>query len=132
MYTKFGEPDPDTGYDLGQNHESRKVVAWGGTAPADEETGAGRKPKRIWFYDVSAGPESWNGNYDVIDCESVECPDDFVPFDIPETEYRIPLIWEYACGGYHDPTVLSADLGKLTRVGRSICCSSRRRSTRPI
>ena len=114
VYTKFGEPDPDTGYDFGQN-ESRKLVAWGGTAPADEETGADHRPNRIWFYDVSAGPESWNGNYDVIDCESVECPDDFVPFDIPETEYRIPLVWEYASGGYRDPTALSADLGKLTR-----------------
>jgi len=38
VYTKFGEPDPDTGYDFGVNRQSRKIIAWGGTAPDDEET----------------------------------------------------------------------------------------------
>ena len=115
VYTKTGEPDPDTGYDFGANRSSRKLVAWGGTAPADEETGYGGKPARVWFYDVSAGPESWGGSYDVVDCEAVTCPEDFVPFDIPETEYRIPTIWEYDDGGYRDPSALGSDLGKLTR-----------------
>lgn len=115
VYTKIGEPDPDTGYDFGQNRSSRKLVAWGGTAPADEETGYRGKPGRVWFYDISAGPESWNGSYDVVDCEAVACPPDFVDFDIPESEYRIPPIWEYDPAGYRDPSALDGDLGKLTR-----------------
>ena len=45
VYTKIGEPDPDTGYDFGLNRESRKIIAWGGTTPDDEETGLG-KPRR--------------------------------------------------------------------------------------
>jgi len=54
-YTKFGEPDPDTGYDFGLNRQSRKIIAWGGTGPNDEETGFGAT-SRLWFYDLSAGP----------------------------------------------------------------------------
>jgi hypothetical protein len=115
VYTKIGEPDPDTGHDFGLLNESRKIVAWGGTAPADEETGYGGKPRRVWFYDVSAGPESWTFNYDVVDCETTECPEDFLPFDVPESEYRIPPSWEYDAAGYRDPALLSSDLGKLTR-----------------
>jgi hypothetical protein len=31
VYTKTDEPDPDTGYNFGEQRESRKLVAWGGT-----------------------------------------------------------------------------------------------------
>jgi hypothetical protein len=118
VYTKIGEPDPDTGFDFGANRASRKIIAWGGTAPADEETGSGGKPKRVWFFDISAGPESWGGNYDVVDCDvpANDCEGTgFIDFDIPETEYRIPLIWEYDAAGYRAPAQLSPDLGLLTR-----------------
>jgi hypothetical protein len=64
VYTKTNEPDPDAGSNFGVVRETRKIVAWGGSAPGDEEnetsgtayTGA---PKRLWFYDLSAGRESW-------------------------------------------------------------------------
>lgn len=46
VYTKFGEPDPDTGHDFGQLNQSRKIIAWGGTTPDDEETGLGSRGER--------------------------------------------------------------------------------------
>ena len=59
VYSKTGEPDPDTGYDFGADRDTRKIVAWGGTTPDDEETGLGRRGvNRVWFYDLSAGPEA--------------------------------------------------------------------------
>ena len=36
VYTKTDEPDPDTGYNFGEERESRKLIAWGGTTPDDE------------------------------------------------------------------------------------------------
>ena len=42
VYTKTGEPDPDTGHDFGTN-DSRKLVAWGGTTQTTRRRGsAGR------------------------------------------------------------------------------------------
>jgi hypothetical protein len=32
VYTKTDEPDPDTGYNFGELRDSRKFIAWGGTA----------------------------------------------------------------------------------------------------
>jgi hypothetical protein len=62
VYTKTGEPEPDTGFNFGVETESRKLIAWGGTTPGDEENGLGRL-RRVWFYDLSAGPESWTDNW---------------------------------------------------------------------
>jgi hypothetical protein len=107
VYTKFGEPDPDTGFDFGVNQDSRKLVAWGGTTPDDEETGLGaRGVRRVWFYDLSAGPEVWGGSYDVTrtDIDGDGAPD-----------YRLPAAWEYADGGYRSPAALTGDLSKVTR-----------------
>lgn len=107
VYTKTGEPDPDTGYDFGVNRDSRKLVAWGGTTPDDEETGLGdRGVNRVWFFDLSAGPEAWGGSYDVTN------PD--IDGD-GEPDYRLPAAWEYAEGGYRDPAELPSDLGKVAR-----------------
>jgi hypothetical protein len=108
VYTKFGEPDPDTGYDFGKNRASRKLVAWGGTTPDDEETGLGasRGVNRIWFDDLSAGPEAWGGSYDVTNAD--------LDGD-GEADYRIPPAWEYAPGGYRAPGKLTADLGRVAR-----------------
>ncbi len=94
VYTKTDSPDPDTGYNFGVLRPSRKMVAWGGSHG------------RTWFYDLSAGPDSWTGNYDV-DNADVDGDD--------EADYRIPVIWEYAAGGYRDPAALSSDLGLVTR-----------------
>ena len=66
VYTKTDEPDPDTGYNFGIERDSRKMIAWGGTTPDDEESGLGSL-HRIWFYDLSAGPEGWTDNWNVDD-----------------------------------------------------------------
>jgi hypothetical protein len=107
-YTKFGEPDPDTGYDFGVNRQTRKIIAWGGTTPDDEETGLGaRGIRRIWFYDLSAGPESWTDNWNVTDAD--------VDGD-GRADYRMPPIWEYLTpGGYRAASALASDLGKVAR-----------------
>lgn len=99
VYTKTDEPDPDTGYNFGELRESRKLIAWGGTTPDDEESGLGSL-HRIWFYDLSAGPEAWTDNWNI--------DDDF--------GYRMPPIWEYGnLNGYRPFDDLSGDLGKVTR-----------------
>jgi hypothetical protein len=76
VYTKTDEPDPDTDYNFGILRESRKMIAWGGSV------------SRTWFYDLSAGPESWTNNWIVDDDQS---------------EYHMPPLWEYRAGGYRPP-----------------------------
>ncbi|MEU4428637.1 hypothetical protein AB0F81_49135 [Actinoplanes sp. NPDC024001] len=105
IYTKTGEPDPDTGYDFGVQRESRKIIAWGGTTADDEETGLG-STRRVWFHDLSAGPEEWTGNYDV---DNADVDGDGT------ADYRMPPIWEYTADGYRSPAALAGDLGKITR-----------------
>ena len=79
--------------------DSRKLIAWGGTTPDDEETGLGSL-HRIWFYDLSAGPEGWTDNWNVDD----------------DYGYRMPPVWEYGnMAGYRPFDNLSGDLGKVTR-----------------
>jgi hypothetical protein len=106
VYTKTDEPDPDTGYNFGELRESRKLIAWGGTTPDDEESGLGSL-HRIWFYDLSAGPESWteNWNLDDADVDGNGVPD-----------YRMPPVWEYGnLSAYRPFDNLSGDLGKVLR-----------------
>ena len=124
-YTKIGEPDPDTGYDFGLLRQSRKMMAWGGTPSTDEETpvnvGGKAVDSRTWFYDLSAGPESWTDNWAVdiadIDGDGVD-------------DYRMPPIWEYrddaAAGpGAHPKDALSSDLGLVARyVGLNLLFAS--------
>jgi len=99
VYTKTDEPDPDTGYNFGELRESRKLIAWGGTAPDDEENGLGSL-HRIWFYDLSAGPEGWTDNWSIDN----------------EPGYTMPPVWEYGnLSGYRPFDDLSGDLGKVTR-----------------
>ena len=105
VYTKTDEPDPDTGFNFGVETQSRKLIAWGGTTPDDEENGLGRL-RRVWFYDLSAGPESWTDNWNVDDA-------DLNGDDVPD--YRMPPIWEYTKGGFRAPSALSGDLGKVAR-----------------
>lgn len=99
VYTKTDEPDPDTGFNFGEALHSRKLIAWGGTTPDDEESGLGSL-HRIWFYDLSAGPEGWTDNWNVDD----------------DLGYRMPPVWEYGnLSGYRPFDDLSGDLGKVTR-----------------
>jgi hypothetical protein len=104
VYTKTDEPDPDTGYNFGEIRPTRKIIAWGGSR------------SRLWFYDLSAGPEAWTDNWNVDD------PD----LDGNGTEdYRMPPIWEYDANGYRDPSALSSDLGLVTRfVGINLLFTS--------
>ncbi len=105
VYTKTDEVEPDTGYNFGLERDSRKMVAWGGTTAADEENGLG-STRRVWFHDLSAGPEAFAGSYDVT---NADLDGDGVP------DYRFPPIWEYADDGYRAPGALTDDLAKLTR-----------------
>ena len=116
VYTKIAEPDPDTGFDFGAEVDSRKLVAWGGTSSDDEETGLGRSrgTHRVWFYDLSAGPEAWAGNFDV---DNADLDGDDV------ADYRIPVSWEY--GSYRPKSELPHDLGKVVRyVGLDLLFTS--------
>ncbi|MEV7628888.1 hypothetical protein [Actinoplanes sp. NPDC089786] len=105
VYTKTGEADPDTGYDFGKERDSRKMMAWGGTTRDDEETGLG-STRRVWFADLSAGPEANMANYivDELDVDGDGQPD-----------YRMPNTWEYTDGGFRSPDALSGDLAKIVR-----------------
>ena len=99
VYTKTDEPDPDTGFNFGEVLHSRKVTGWGGTTPDDEESGLGSL-HRIWFYDLSAGPEGWTENYNIDDSPG----------------YTIPPSWEYGnTTGYRPFDDLSGDLAKVLR-----------------
>ena len=110
VYTKTDEPDPDTGYDFGTLRETRKIIAWGGTTADDEESGLG-STHRIWFYDLSAGPEAWTDNWNVDD------PDPLDPGNADaEVQYRMPPVWEYgSTAGYRPFDDLTGDLAKVTR-----------------
>jgi hypothetical protein len=104
VYTKTDEPDPDTGYNFGENRQTRKIIAWGGGH------------SRLWFYDLSAGPEAWTDNWvvDVTDLDGNDIED-----------YRMPPVWEYDEDGYRDPSALSEDLGRVTRfVGINLLFTS--------
>jgi len=106
VYTKTDEPDPDTGYNFGEERDSRKLIAWGGTTANDEESGLG-STRRVWFHDLSAGPDSFTDNWNVDD------PD--LTGDGVE-DYRLPPIWEYFTnGGYRDESKLTGDLSLLSR-----------------
>lgn len=104
VYTHIGEPKPDTGYDAGVSH-IRRFIAWGGTTPDDPETGLGRLA-RVWFYDLSAGPEYWTRNWYV---DGPDSDNDRIP------EERIPPVWEYASDGYKAPGALASDLARVAR-----------------
>lgn len=105
VYTKTDEADPDTGYNFGELRQTRKIIAWGGTTPDDEESGLGAL-HRIWFYDLSAGPEAWTDNWNVDDADLD---------GNGETDYRMPPIWEYGTDGYRPFDDLSGDLAKVAR-----------------
>lgn len=104
VYTKLGEPDPDAGFDAGM-YPSQMLSAWGGTTPDDEETGLG-SVHRVWFYDLSAGPERVARNY-IVDLKDLDG-------DGAE-DYRIPPIWEYRKDGYRSRTRITGDLAKVAR-----------------
>jgi hypothetical protein len=107
VYTKTDEPDPDTGYNFGEVRESRKMIAWGGTSANDPQNGLGRLA-RVWFHDLSAGPEAKTDNWDITNAD----------LDADKIlDYRMPPIWEYGSNRktYRRFDDLSGDLGKIVR-----------------
>ena len=97
--------DIDSGFNWGAIEENQ-MIAYGGTAHDDPEDGAGVR-HRIWFHDLSAGPDWGTANWDVDDA-------DFDGDGI--AEYRIPPVWEYGnLSAYRPFNDLSGDLAKLTR-----------------
>jgi hypothetical protein len=106
VYTKTNEPDPDTSFNFGRKDDSRKLIAWGGTPAYDEESGLG-STRRVWFHDLSAGPDSFTDNWNVDD------PD--LTGDKKE-DYRLPPVWEYyAENGYSPASRLTSDLARVAR-----------------
>jgi hypothetical protein len=106
VYEKVGEAKPDTGYDYGPSGNN-KMTAWGGTAADDPEDGHGLE-RRVWFYDLSAGPEYWTGNWNVTT--------DFDPTDgNVSSDARVPPSWEYGEDAFRSPKLLPGDLGKMAR-----------------
>lgn len=101
------DPDPDTGFDPNAASWLSDQISWGGTTADDEQNGLGTV-KRIWFYDLSAGPDGRTYNY-VLDTADVNGDGSF--------DYRIPPIWEYGnMSAYRPFDNLSFDLGLVTRV----------------
>jgi hypothetical protein len=102
VYRKTDEPDHDTGFAFGQL-SSRAIIAYGGT-PA-----AGPAVHRVWFHDLSAGPEFNTDNWNIT-------VGDFNGNG--QIEDRMPPIWEYGNPSpltFRPFNTLSADLGKVTR-----------------
>ena len=113
----FGRPDfrfhtygfsaqrPDVPVALGNTHDGQ-MIAWGGT-PADAvDTPLGRTA-RVWFYDLSAGPDAGTANW-------LLRPADINGDGVADE--RIPPIWEYGTDHWFRPfDDLTADLGKLLR-----------------
>ena len=84
------------------------MIAWGGTATDDDEGGPA-STARVWFYDLSAGPELWTDNWNIT---AANLDND------PAPDYRMPPVWE---DGNPSPDLyrpfdnLSFDLGLVTR-----------------
>ncbi|MDQ1357600.1 MAG: hypothetical protein QOG44_1973 [Acidimicrobiaceae bacterium] len=105
VFTVTNSPDPDTGVNTGLVSDRAKVAAWGGTYTPGHESRDGTR--RVWFDDVSAGPDYASGGWDLAD-RDVD-GDGYL-------DYRIPPVWEYRnTAAYRPFTSLSSDLGKLAR-----------------
>ena len=101
VYLKFDEPDPDTGVNFGA-FQSRALIAYGGTPAA-----SGAPQRRVWFHDLSAGPE-WNTTNWLLDVGDLD--------NNGRIEYRMPPVWEYGnTGAYRPFDDLSGDLAKVVR-----------------
>ena len=90
----------------GGNTHTGQMIAFGGSAPDTPYGDLGRL-SRLWFYDLSAGPE-WNtANWEL-------ATPDFNGDGVDEE--RFPPIWEYGTTHWYRPfDDLTADLAKLLR-----------------
>ena len=84
VYAPVGQHDPDTGGSVGLEDFDQKISA-GGTPADDLQTPSGSL-RRVWFYDMSAGPDynshSWDLSVKDVDGDGFN-------------DWRIPPIWEY-------------------------------------
>lgn len=114
----FGRPDfffhtygflgtrPDVPFPVGRTHGGQ-MVAWGGS-PATAPYGALGREARLWFYDVSAGPDFMTTNW------LLRFPD-FTGDGVVDD--RIPPIWEYGTTHWYRPfDDLTGDLAGLLRL----------------
>ena len=113
----FGRPDfpfhtyafqgqrPDMPFPFGHTHAGQ-MVAWGGSPPEVPYGALGREA-RVWFYDLSAGPDYGTANW-------LLGPADITGDGVADE--RIPPIWEYGTSHWYRPfDDLTADLAKLLR-----------------
>lgn len=99
------DPDPDTGFNPA-DYQNSETQAWGGTTPDDEQNGLGSL-RRIWFYDLSAGPDLLTNSY-ILNTADVNGDG--------SEDYRIPPIWEYGnMSAYRPFDDLSGDLSQIVR-----------------
>ncbi len=105
VYANTGIHDFDTGLNQGED-DFVQNVAGGGTPPDGTETPLGSL-RRIWFYDLSAGPAYNPASWDLVDRD----------FDGDGyNDWRIPPIWEYGnVNGYRRFNTFSVDHYLLTR-----------------
>ncbi len=88
--------------------EQGHFSAWGGST-ADDPQYPLDATSRVWFYDVSAGPDYWTENYEL------EEVDHYTGWYLPP-DNRLPPIWEYGTRHWYRPfTDLSADLAEVIR-----------------
>lgn len=107
-YLPFGYPDndPDTGFPWAFIQRS-EMIGWGGTTPDDEQNGLGSL-RRVWFQDLSAGPE-WNTVNYLLDGDDPS-------WRGGQFAYTIPPVWEYGnLSTYRPFNDLSGDLAKVVR-----------------
>ena len=105
VYANTGIHDFDTGLNLGED-DFIQNIAGGGTPPDGTETPLGSL-RRVWFYDLSAGPAynpaSWDLTTKDFDGDGYN-------------DWRMPPIWEYGnTHGYRPFNTFSADHYLLTR-----------------
>ena len=104
-YQRIGDRDPDTGSNGKDCECVTRLIAWGGTGAHDAETGFGRE-SRVWYHDLSAGPDGNTANW-IVD-RDLGFP--------PPGSYYLPPIWEYLIpGGFLPPSALAGDLAKIAR-----------------
>jgi len=109
-YVMPDEPDPDTGVNFAEtdlfDFKEFQLSAWGGTAPDDAESGYGTL-RRVWFCDLSAGPEFAADSWNIVDADTT---------GDGQLDYRVAPVWEYGnVNGYRPFNTLSYDLGLVAR-----------------
>jgi hypothetical protein len=94
-------------FGIGSTQEGQ-LTAWGGSV-FDVGKPASPKPARVWFYDVSAGPDFTSGNWELV-------AHDQERGDAKIDDNRLPPIWEYGTTHWYRPfDDLSGDLADVLR-----------------